>query len=265
MPIAALGHKSEVDAAVAPTFDTTGLTEGSHCSVCGVVLVPQTVVPTLSELVTFKYVVEGINGSLTATNSGFVTLKVYMVVETEIARLWGIDLGIVFGDELTLVDVSGKVFDNMTFTALNKANADNKVVLSQTGSVNADVNKVLAKGEYLFSELTFKVADDFCAADTTFTFAETVVAREAQANTCDVDFNTNPVSIHVDRLGDADGDGLINVKDAKEMTDWTVAELVQDQTAYNTVYDMNKDGVIDGDDFDLLRNAIVGNDDYLTT
>ena len=42
---AALGHKAEVDAAVAPTCTATGLTEGSHCSVCGETLVAQTVVP----------------------------------------------------------------------------------------------------------------------------------------------------------------------------------------------------------------------------
>lgn len=265
MPVPALGHTEAIDAAVAPTFDTTGLTEGKHCSVCGVVLVPQTEVPVLDEKAYFSYVVEGINGSLTATNSGFVTLKVYLNVDTEQARLWGIDLGIVFGDELTLVEVSGQLFANATYTALDKANADNKVVLSQTGAVTASENKLLAKGEYLFAELTFKVADDFCAADTTFTFDETEYARNAEANTCNVDFNTTPVSIHVIKLGDADGNGKITVQDAKEMTDWATDESVVINNEYSTVYDMNKDGVIDGVDFALLRNAIVGNDDYLTT
>ena len=40
----ALGHTTVVDAAVAPTCTTTGLTEGSHCSACNKVLVAQTVV-----------------------------------------------------------------------------------------------------------------------------------------------------------------------------------------------------------------------------
>lgn len=42
--VAALGHTEVTDAAVAPTCDATGLTEGKHCSVCNVVLVAQTVV-----------------------------------------------------------------------------------------------------------------------------------------------------------------------------------------------------------------------------
>ena len=42
--IPAVGHKAVTDEAVAPTCTKTGLTEGSHCSVCGEVLVAQTVV-----------------------------------------------------------------------------------------------------------------------------------------------------------------------------------------------------------------------------
>lgn len=36
-----------IDPAVAPTYEATGLTEGSHCSVCGKVIVAQEVVPKL--------------------------------------------------------------------------------------------------------------------------------------------------------------------------------------------------------------------------
>ncbi len=41
------GHKTVVDEAVAPTYENDGLTEGSHCSVCGEVFVAQTVIPKL--------------------------------------------------------------------------------------------------------------------------------------------------------------------------------------------------------------------------
>ena len=44
-PIPATGHIPVTDPAVAPTETTDGLTEGSHCGVCGVVLQAQEVIP----------------------------------------------------------------------------------------------------------------------------------------------------------------------------------------------------------------------------
>ncbi len=49
--VSAAGHTPVIDKAVAATCSTTGLTEGSHCSVCGVVIVAQEVVPTADHTV----------------------------------------------------------------------------------------------------------------------------------------------------------------------------------------------------------------------
>ena len=48
--IPATGNHSPVtDPRVEPTADADGLTEGSHCGVCGVVIVKQEIIPALTE------------------------------------------------------------------------------------------------------------------------------------------------------------------------------------------------------------------------
>lgn len=47
--IKAKGHAIVIDAAVDPTYETTGLTEGSHCSTCKAVLKKQEVIPKLQK------------------------------------------------------------------------------------------------------------------------------------------------------------------------------------------------------------------------
>lgn len=65
--IDAAGHVPETDAAVKPTCTETGLTEGSHCSVCGAVIVEQRLIPALGH----DHV--GVDTAPTCTEQGYTT------------------------------------------------------------------------------------------------------------------------------------------------------------------------------------------------
>lgn len=47
--IVAQGHKEVVDSAIAPTYISTGLTEGSRCSVCNAIIIEQEIIPMLQK------------------------------------------------------------------------------------------------------------------------------------------------------------------------------------------------------------------------
>ena len=259
--IPALGHDVVIDAAVEPTFDETGLTEGSHCARCGEVFVAQTVVDRKSENITFTYEATGINGNVNAINSGFVTLKVYMNVESEIARLWGVDLDIRYSDFLTLLSVDGCIFEQNLSTPTSSANAVSDVKITQDMGFSAD--KTFTQGSYLFATLTFKVDKDTYNQDAAFEVqgAECAATRDTTVllNTLNADFGTG-TQIHVSMLGDANSDGKITSADSMALSKWFADA---DLDSYDTIYDMNKDGFIDGDDFALLRGAIVRDYSYL--
>lgn len=256
----ALGHVEIVVPGYSATFDEAGLSDGCYCDRCQEVLVEQEVIDPISEEITFSYKAYGINGSANAVNSGYITVEVWMNVNTEIARLWAVDVDVHFNSSMTLLSVAGCIFEQNLATPLDIANQLNAVKLTQDMGYSGD--KTFEQGEYLFATLTFKVDKDFYSEDAAFivNVEDCAVTRKGEfANAIVADFGEG-VEIHVNMLGDANLDGKITSADTMALSTWFETA---DLESYDTIFDMNKDGFVDGDDFALLRGAVVRDYSYL--
>ena len=275
LTIEALGHAPVSVEAVIPTYNTAGNTAGTKCERCGDWLTAQ-FLPELKESVKFHYEITGVNGADAAVNSGYVTLDIYFDVLADaadkaeygsdvLANIFGIDLALTYDEsvfELTNVQVAPGAFAKAEFTPYETANENGKVAIAQD-MVNSF--KVFRGEDNLFASLIFRVNKDAEAKAYTFALDAVqgiTVTHPEQDETIDVSSSESEITVSVRKLGDANGDGVFNSADSLLLSEYIKNPDVE--KAYITEYDLDKDGDIDFIDLDLLRKAIVGNDEYLT-
>ncbi len=209
----------------------------------------------------FHYEITGVNGADAAVNSGYVTLNIYFDVLADaadkaeygsdvLANIFGIDLALIYDEsvfELTNVQVAPGAFAKAEFTPYETANENGKVAIAQDMVNSFKVNKDAEAKAYTF-------ALDAVQGIT--------VTHPEQDETIDVSSSESEITVSVRKLGDANGDGVFNSADSLLLSEYIKNPDVE--KAYITEYDLDKDGDIDFIDLDLLRKAIVGNDEYLT-
>ena len=268
--IPALLHVPETVEFEKPTYDKAGHEAGQKCSLCGESLVSAADIPELEENVKFHFDVKGVNNAATAVNSGYITVNVYFDVIADdldnadynsdvLANIYGVDYTLDFDKtafELKTVTMAVGAFDNAAFTPKDTANANGRIAITQDMSSG----KKVFRGKNLFATLVFQVAANATAADYTFTNSDLRVIH-SDGETIDTSATVTAADITVEKLGDANGDGQFDSNDTLAMNKFI--KNSNDVDAYVAKYDMDKDGFITFTDIDLLRKAIVGNNEYL--
>ena len=254
--IAPLGHNEVIDEAIAPTYDEIGYTEGSHCDRCGETLKAQQVVNRVAEKVEISYEITGINGAKEVVNSGYATMNIYMT--TEYARLYALTFELEIDEALEMISIqNGDSFADLTYNMLDASTI--KMMFNE--KMNYAGNTYEA-GKYLIATLVFRVDAEFTGT-AKINVNSVDYARDTEVLLNNVVLTSaESVDIKVSMLGNSNPnkDDVIDAKDVLACAKWMTNA---DENDYNAIYDMNKDGIIDGEDFALLRGAAVGDNEYL--
>ena len=283
----ALGHTVVVDPAVAPDCTHTGLTEGSHCSVCNIVLKAQETVPATGHSYN-KVVTEP-----TCTEKGYTTYTCSVCGDSYVADyvdafghsyseaefVWTEDSSAEYGWTVTAAktcaNCSDKLIAEVTITRTSYKELVASAVFTD-GSTASDT-------KIICDDITLAVINGSGAVITNDKFIYGLAAGldsidgyvAASADGCEVKVTKSGDKIGTGTLveiykdgylvdaytvvifGDVDGDGWYDAQDAYIVSLITNGLLTREQTgeAKYLAADCNHDGVIDGADIEILQNA----------
>ena len=283
----ALGHTVVVDPAVAPDCTHTGLTEGSHCSVCNIVLKAQETVPATGH----KY--DKVVTAPTCTEKGYTTYTCSVCGDSYVADyvdafghsyseaefVWTEDSSAEYGWTVTAAktcaNCSDRLIAEVTITRTSykelvasavftdgSTASDTKIIcgditlvsISGSGAVITEDNLVYGLAAGLDSIEGYVAASaDGCEVKVTKSGDKIGTGTLVEIYKDGYLVDTYMVVI----FGDVDGDGWYDAQDAYIVSLITNGLLTREQTgeAKYLAADCNHDGVIDGADIEILQNA----------
>ena len=283
----ALGHTVVVDPAVAPDCTHTGLTEGSHCSVCNTVLKAQETVPATGH----KY--DKVVTAPTCTEKGYTTYTCSVCGDSyaadyvdalghsysEAEFVWTEDSSAEYGWTVTAAKTCANCSDKLIAEVTIKRTSYKELVASAvfTDGSTASDTKIIC------DDITLAVINGSGAVITNDKFIYGLAAGldsiegyvTASADGCEVKVTKSGDKIGTGTLveiykdgylvdaytvvifGDVDGDSWYDAQDAYIVSLITNGLLTREQTgeAKYLAADCNHDGVIDGADIEILQNA----------
>ena len=283
----ALGHTVVVDPAVAPDCTHTGLTEGSHCSVCNIVLKAQETVPATGH----KY--DKVVTAPTCTEKGYTTYTCSVCGDSYVADyvdafghsyseaefVWTEDSSAEYGWTVTAAktcaNCSDRLIAEVTITRTSykelvasavftdgSTASDTKIIcgditlvsISGSGAVITEDNLIYGLAAGLDSIEGYVAASaDGCEVKVTKSGDKIGTGTLVEIYKDGYLVDTYMVVI----FGDVDGDGWYDAQDAYIVSLITNGLLTREQTgeAKYLAADCNHDGVIDGADIEILQNA----------
>ena len=283
----ALGHTVVVDPAVAPDCTHTGLTEGSHCSVCNTVLKAQETVPATGH----KY--DKVVTAPTCTEKGYTTYTCSVCGDSYVADY--VDaLGHSYSEaEFVWTEDSSAEYGWTVTAAKTCANCSDKLIaevtITRTSYKELVASAVFTDGstasdtKIICSDITLAVINGSGAVITNDKFIYGLAAGldsiegyvTASADSCEVKVTKSGDKIGTGTLveiykdgylvdaytvvifGDVDGDGWYDAQDAYIVSLITNGLLTREQTgeAKYLAADCNHDGEINASDVEILQNA----------
>ena len=269
--IPATGHTAVTDAAVAPTCTETGLTEGSHCSVCGTVLTAQTTVPALGH--DWNDPTDEWNNDHTSVDMTFTCKNDPTHTHTETVN------GSAITSEITTEPTSAipgvrtytatVTLDGKTYTV-----TDTEVIPATGSTVSGSITSFVGRTEEGQVSVQLFVGDSTEAAYTatvnnneTYTFAGvaagtynlTVSKKDHVTRTYEITVNgtavTQDVKIHL--LGDVTGDGKLTTADVSRVNSHVrKIDLITDEYIIKCGDVIGSDGVLTTGDVSRINSHV---------